>query len=431
MMSVSFGNIGMFLASIVIIIVALGASHNIAHADDFVVETQCVNNYLFVTIHNDDDYNPIHDIKIRTIPDLRASKIISTFDANTDGSFILSPKDNTGFAWFSSPGYNDQKISTSCDSIDKISQNKQFENYCHAYISNKMPIYMPEFKEQPSLPSLVEFIGSKLDTKNVLIYEQIQVIRALLDEYNISQSTNSTISAKNYHPSSQSNILCLENIKAANSLMFEIYGMIYAAEEFGIIMPDQDVLVKLAAVKYNLNTTNASWCNVTNHTSDLDREIASAYKIASLLLAQWESQIQESQMLNPVATIMSASMLSNHNYYVSSQNSENYYSTMDSSRNINSNINTTSHFSYDVNNQSFYYDRYNTYANLPYNYDNHNYTDCYTFCDSDDYEPDWARYLTVQDAAEACWDVEADSDRIGTDDWYWCKELERHINYDD
>ena len=50
------------------------------------------------------------------------------------------------------------------------------------------------------------------------------------------------------------------------------------------------------------------------------------------------------------------------------------------------------------------------------------------FCDSDDYEPGWARYLDYDGALEACWDVEANPERIGTDDWYWCKELERHLS---
>ena len=383
--------VGLVPAAAVVVLAAAGAAGTAAYADDLYVESRCIQDYLFISIYDAEDNGAISGASVRTVPDLLALSVVSQFETDANGQFALAPEHNTGWIWLSSPGYNDRRMSSTCSpggGIDGGGGVSPSPDYCYAYVYDRMPMtYLPELdssRSHATVDSLLDFLISKIDDKDRIIYEQVQVL--LRAEHHV-QPYNGPALAEHTPPDR----LCLDAINNANSLLLEALGIVFVTE-LGVLGQDEigrmydEILYRLA------DMSALEYCDAVDHTSGLADEIVAASDMNGLLASQWT--------------------------YVEAQTPGFYYGDGSGS--------DDRYYYDDANDRLYHYDDAN---DLHYYYDDANDRhDCYMFCDSDDYEPGWARYLDYDGALEACWDVEANPERIGTDDWYWCKELERHLS---
>ena len=460
----TFGYLAIVVVLVAISLLTLVSPLQISYADDFVADAQCVEGHWYVTIYDEQLYGDdagsgqlvldapndsglLSGVSIRTIISLGSSDVKSSFETDNSGSFFLAPEYNTGWVWLSKPGYNDQKIKSSCDTAyDAFSYSEQFASYCYDYTFAAIPAtYLPVMIDgqisDGSVKSIVDFFDEQITLRDNMIRAQSQEIKALLDVLVYDNATGydvvvdaandtNTPGAITTLSNNTKDTLCLLHIQDATSMVYEMLGALHVLRsgilEVGGSQDAWDMWLE-DLTKRTLSLKDTPYCSdgVVGSTPKMTEKLRAGLETLHTLHAELERQIKERQYLSSLTA--SSQQVSSYQQQPTYYNSDYYYTG---------------------NNR---YDRSNDVVNF-YNYDNsklgdqnsrdtsrnynledhedhdHGHSNCITFCDKDDYEPDWARYLDKYGALEACWDVDANPDRIGTADWYWCKDLAKYLS---
>ena len=460
---VSCPRIAMTLAlATVSLLLALSLSVQESYAADFVADAQCVEGHWYVSIHDMSiqrdnagtargEENPRKDggllpgVSIRTIESAGSSNVKSIFETDENGSFFLAPEYNTGWVWLSKPGYNDQKVRSSCDTAyDAFSYSEQFASYCYDYAYQFVPMtYLPVMSavqsDVGSVRSIMDFFDGQITLRDETIKKQTLEIKRLADSLNNNNNTSVTPALSN----STNDALCLLYIEDATSKAYEALGALYALRSG--ILAEHDAVDTRALGYDDVNSAQVAFdAGVVEYCSDITipetaQEVGAGLETIQVL---YEEMRRQAVNLQYELLALSLGGASSHHQPHTQQNQSYYYYDnnyyLDDSHYDGSSTSTRNN-----DERDFYY--YDATGSKPYDYANHDHTQnynpedhedhdhthgyCVTFCDQYDYEPDWARYLDKHKAREACWDVEADPDRIGTDDWYWCKDLGKYLFY--
>ena len=442
------------------LLLALSSSVQESHAADFVADAQCVEGHWYVSIydmsiHKDNagtargEENPRKDsgllagVSIRTIESAGSSSVKSIFETDENGSFFLAPEHNTGWVWLSKPGYNDQKVRSLCDTVyDTFSYSEQFASYCYDHTYQFVPMtYQPAMSgvqsDAVSVKSIMDFFDGQITLRDEMIKKQTQEIKRLADSLKNNSSTSSVIPALS---NNTNDALCLLHIEDATGKAYEALGALYA-QRSGILVEHGAVDTRVLGYDDVNSTQMAFDVGAAEYCSDITTQETAQEVGAGLETLQvlYEEMRRQAVNLQYESLVLSLGGVSSHYQQQPQQNQSYYY--------YNNNYYLDDSYYYgstSTNNngeRGFYY--YDATGSKPYDYTNHDQTQnynsedhenhdhthgyCVTFCDQYDYEPDWARYLDKHKAREACWDVEADPDRIGTDDWYWCKDLGKYL----
>ena len=411
-----------------------------SYADDFVANAQCIEGHWYVTIYDphsrgDGAGSGLQDVSIRTITSAGSTDVKSTFETNKGGSFFLAPEYNTGWVWLSKPGYNDQKVRSSCDTAyDAFSYSEQFASYCYDYAYATVPTkYLSDMTADhmsygESVGSLMSFFDEQITSRDTVIERQTQEIKDLLDVLGYGSATGNATGAITLSNSTMDSV-CLLHIKTATNILYEILGALHVYRSG--LFEERDFADSWALWNYDVSERvlglDALVCDGgAGRTPAMAAKLADELETLQILAAETRRQIDaykyELQTPQQQSHPQQSYYYYNNNYY----SDDSYYDGN----------------AHDYNNRNdFYY--YDSTGSKPYDYGNHNtiknydpeehrdhdhgHGSCVTFCDSSEYEPDWARYLDKYEARDACWDVESNPDRIGTADWYWCKDLDKYL----
>ena len=447
---VSYKASACFAVVAVLAMVALLASASLlqpSYADDFVADAQCIEGHWYVTIHDAHPYNGnmssgqedalrdsglLQGVSIRTITSAGSTEVKSSFETGKSGSFFLAPEYNTGWVWLSKPGYNDQKVRSSCDTAyDVFSYSRQFASYCYDYTYAAVPTkYLSDMTAdhtpyEGSVGSIMSFFDEQITSRDAVIETQAREIKDLLGALGYgnatSNATGTTISLSN----STRDSVCLLHIKTATSTLYELLGALHVFRSGlfeGRDFTDSWALWSDGVYEKVLGLDALACDGGAGRAPEMAAKLADELETLQILAAETQRQIDAYKYELQAPQQQQSYYYYNNNYY----SDDSYYdgNTHD----------------YNSRNDFYYYD---STGSKPYDYGNHNtienydpeehrdhdhvHSNCVTFCDSSEYEPDWARYLDKYEAREACWDVEANPDRIGTADWYWCKDLDKYL----
>ncbi len=423
------------------VVLAAGGAPQAAYADDFVVDAQCVGDVWFATIY-DADYGgawaerALPDTRVMTIPSAGSTNVVSAFATDAKGMLLLEPENNTGWAWISKPGYNDKKVRTWCSTAyDRLFHSEQFASYCYDHAYGTLPAtYLPAIDGlyDASVHSIVEFFDSQIVRQNGIIEGQIREIENLTS---VIRAYNGTYT---YHGISNDtkDRLCLASLKEMTSMGYEALGMMHFSR-LGVL--DGDTLLhQREALLENLGALAAAMPSCTYGAHGLGDDAVAELEALAALTSELERQAtlqEEAGQAEPQAPPQApqhppaqSGRPAQQGYYY--YGNDYYAGDGRYPYSYNSNNDRNGLYHYDPAGSGQYdYGRHSAGENYdPAEHEDHDHVHrCVTFCDSSEYEPGWARYLDKHGARDACWDVESDPDRIGTDDWYWCKDLERFL----
>ena len=469
---------GMFIVIFTVVVLSVAPLIPISHASDFIVDAQCVSGHWYVTIHDEnngidnekhlsENTGIIQGVSIRTIPSIGSSNVKSTFETDKSGSFFLAPEYNTGWVWLSKPGYNDQKVRSSCDTAyDAFSYSEQFASYCYDYVYQFIPMtFLPEMAH--TLPShtikhVMDFFDAQITSRDETITMQTLEIKALLDFFDAQiTSRDETIKVQTLETNVLSNTLdnnasiihdmisnstkdeiCLLHIDDAISEAYERVGILhinksgmlkalnttsmqsFTYDDINVEKMKLDGFVNMYCSNTTLETAQKIQIRLDVLDVLYEEQRRQVYDLQYMLLMDMLSDSQSSSSPHQPSSSPPQSPLQNYYYY-----NNNYY--LDSSHYHDSNNDRRDFYYYDATGSKPYdytkHDRIKNYNPKDHDDHDHSHTNCITFCDKNDYEPIWARYLDKYGAREACWDVDADPKRIGTADWYWCKDLGKYL----
>ena len=445
-------------------------SIQLSHASNFIVDAQCVEGHWYVVIYDGDgdgddniydntnEKNPLENmgiiqgVSIRTIPSVGSSNVKSTFETDDSGSFFLAPEYNTGWVWLSKPGYNDQKIRSSCDTAyDAFSYSKQFASYCYDYTHQFIPMtLLSDMTDTHTVKHMVDFFIAQIASRDDTIKQQTLDMMTLLDVLN--DNNNSTI--YDIILNSTKDEMCLLHIDDAIGEAYEKLGVLHVQQSNILSTFDMNDMQHIAyddidAAKTKLHdVVNTHCANVTLQTA---HKMQVGLDVLDVLYEEQRRQVSDLQYMLFMDTLVysqqsatqhlqPSSHLHLHQQHQQQQQQQqpaqtyyyynnNYY--LDDNNYDSSGNNRHGFYHYDATDTKPYdytkHENTKNYNPIHHEDHNHSHVNCITFCDQTDYEPDWARYLSIRDAREACWDVDADLQRLGTADWYWCKDLDRYL----